>query len=351
MLARNAFTGTLLVTNLLKQVIILTLVTICLLESSQELRGQQVTYSLQRLNPALLNPANTGSRGKIRGVFQYRNQQSNSFSPYNRTSAVGEINLESKKEVSFGAGAGLIIDKSSPLGYRSSTFMCNGALHIPMNNQATLRIGGDIRFYSQELNITNTNRSVLEENNYLKDNYPDNLKFDQSSELAFGTGIVYSWVRAVKKRGWKVNWKFESGLSAQNVGRIRLKKSEGSRPISNQLYRFYATSQIPIEKKFALIPSAFVNLERDKSIYVIGLEGRFVINSGDQFNSNIERITLDIGVLNRIDDALVMTSFVTWGDYALGVAYEMPVRSPVESLGTTGAFEMVLRYQMNGRRF
>lgn len=313
--------------------------------------SQQAMYSLQRLNPMLLNPANTASEGKYRGVLQYRNQQSNDFSPYNRTSASGEMSLDSRSNMKFGLGAALIIDKSSPLGYRSSNFRVNGASHFKLNEKSSFHTGASMGFYNQDLNITNTNREVLAENGYLKINHPENLKFDQSSALAFGLGFGYRWSKPVAKRRWKVNWQLETGVSAQNMGLIELKESEGSQPISEALYTGYATGQIPIDKYFALIPSGFANVSTEITQYILGIEGRVILNSGDQFNSKAKRVMLDVGILQREGDALVLTSNITWGELSLGISYEMPTREPVESLETTGAFEMVLLYSLSGLNF
>lgn len=313
--------------------------------------SQQVMYSQQRLNPMLLNPANTGSEGRYRGVLQYRNQQSNDFSPYNRTAASGEMSLDSRNDMKFGLGAALIIDKSSPLGYRSSNFRINGASHFKLNDNSSFHAGASMGFYSQDLNITNTNREVLAENGYLRQDNTDDLKFDQSSALAFGLGVGYRWSKAVDKRGWKVNWQLETGIGAQNMGLIELKESEGSQPISDALYTGYATGQIPIDKYFALIPSGFVNVTNEDTQYILGIEGRVILNSGDQFNSKAKRVMLDVGMLQREGDALVLTSNITWGELSLGMSYEMPTREPVESLETTGAFEMVLLYKFSGFNF
>jgi len=306
---------------------------------------------LQRLNPMLLNPANTGNDGKYRGVLQYRNQQSNDFSPYNRTAASGEMSMESRGDMKFGLGAGLIIDKSSPLGYRSSNFRVNGASHFVLNQNSSFHAGASTSFYSQDLNITNTNREVLAENGYLQVDHPEDLKFDQSSALAFGLGVGYKWSKPVAKRGWKVNWQLETGLAAQNIGLIDLKESEGSQRISDALYTGYATGQIPIDKYFALIPSGFVNVTSDRTQYVLGIEGRMILNSGDQFNSKAKRVMLDLGLLQREGDALVLTSNITWGELSLGMSYEIPTREPVESLETTGAFEAVLRYELWNKQY
>jgi len=308
-------------------------------------------YSLQRLNPMLLNPANTGSEGKYRGILQYRNQQSNDFSPYNRTAASGEMSLASQGDVKFGLGAGLMIDKSSPLGYRSSNFRINGASHFSLNQNSVIRAGASAGFYSQDLNITNRNRKILSENGYLREDHSEDLNFDQSSALAFGIGLAYKWSKPVVKRGWKVNWQLETGVSAQNAGLIELKRSEGSKPISEALYTGYALGQIPVGKHFALIPSGFINATSDETQYVLGIEGRIILNSGDQFNSKAKRLMLDLGMLQREGDALVLTSNITWGELSLGMSYEMPTREPVESLETTGAFEMVLLYKLSGFNF
>jgi len=310
--------------------------------------SQQAMYSLQRLNPMLLNPANTASEGKYRGVLQYRNQQSNDFSPYNRTAASGEMSLDSRNDIKFGLGAALIIDKSSPLGYRASNFRVNGASHFKLNDNSSFHAGASLGFYSQDLNITNTNREVLAENGYLRLDHPEDLKFDQSSALAFGLGLGYRWSKPVAKRGWKVNWQLETGVAAQNMGLIELKKSEGSQPISEALYTGYATGQIPIDRYFALISSGFANVTTEGTQYILGIEGRIILKSGDQFNSKAKRVMVDIGMLQREGDALVLTSNITWGELSLGMSYEMPTREPVESLETTGAFEMVLRYELRG---
>lgn len=337
--------------NCLTRNFIFAVVFTCSFFALEKSYSQQVMYSLQRLNPMLLNPANTGNDGKYRGVLQYRNQQSNDFSPYNRTAASGEMSLESRNEMKFGLGAALIIDKSSPLGYRSSNFRINGATHFQLNRNSSLHIGASMGVFSQHLNVTNTNRTVLEENGFLENNSPDDLTFDESSEMTFGFGTAYRWTKAVAKRGWKVNWQLETGVAAQNLGQIELKDSEGSRSISEGLYTAYATGQIPIDQHLAIIPSGFMNISSDQTQYVVGIEGRVVLNSGDQFNSKAKRVMLDIGLLQREGDALVLTSNVTWGELSLGMSYEMPTREPVESLETTGAFEMVLLYSLSGFNF
>lgn len=322
---------------------------VLLLCVAQTLSAQDTQFSQQRLTPLLVNPAQTGVDHLYRAHFVYR---SASLDPealsVNSASASFDMRLGQNKRSPnhFGVGINFLTDRISGLGYRSSRIKTSAAYHIKSGKDSFLSMGLNLDYTSASTSITNNGQRALEDGNSAFLNGNTDIDADEFSGLSAGLGVAFRTDKAPTKRDQYIGKSLNAGLAVYQIGTAKFKEAEGLNREIKPRYTGHIRFQLPLGNRLGVVPSAYAHYQDGEATVISRLEAIYVIHGGDVFNSRMERLTVSAGAALRNTEALVLNSFLRWGDYAIGIAYDVGGIPSGES-ETQNAIEVGIRYRLN----
>lgn len=316
-----------------------------------EVSAQDALFSQQLLLPTLINPASVGSGNDFRAGLNYRNQWGAVARPFNTIAASFDTQLtkksRSKKKNGLGLGINFLRDKAGDPELTTLLVEAQVAYRVQLTSNSTLSGGLSTAFDQRSVNPADGKWASQFNGVFYDPNIGSGESFagDSESHLDVGAGIVYEMQKKPIGRSKKLPFRVQAGLSAYHLGRISLSESQLlTQDIGIRLSGF-ANTQIGINEMMAVVPAVFGHYQNGSSKIVAGAYFKQILVTGTSFINDINESSMMIGAFYEPNRAVIVKGLVEWGNYTIGLAYDIDISDVADFGSSARAFELNLVYQ------
>ena len=318
--------------------------------------AQDALFSQQFLLPTLINPASVGSGNDFRAGLNYRNQWGAVARPFNTIAASFDTRLTKsnrpKKKNGLGVGINFLRDKAGDPELTTLLVEAQVAYRVQLTANSTLSGGLSTAFDQRSVNPADGKWASQFNGVFYDPSIGSGESFagDSESHLDLGAGVVYEMQRKPIGRSKKLPFTLQTGLSAYHLGRISLSDSQLLTQEIGVRVTGFANAQIGINEMMAVIPAAFGHYQNGSSKIVAGAYFKQVLVTGTSFINDINESSMMIGAFYEPNRAAILKGLVEWGNYTIGLAYDIDISDVADFGSSARAFELNLVYQWGRKR-
>lgn len=315
--------------------------------------AQDYNWSQPFAAPLLLNPAEAGAEGGMRAALKYKKAWPEFSAPF-KTVALGfDMALSGKsknkngRDNTWGFGISLLNDRAGDPQLTTNAAAVHAAYNLRINETGRIGAGFSVGYDQRSTNIED-GRWASQYNGYFYDpGIISGESFGQEREahLEIGTGIRYQYLKQPDRTGGPIRLKVDAGLSGQHLGRIRMGKSDFLTGNMTPLFTGYVRSEFPIGKSTALTPAAAIFQAAGAFEIVAGGGVKQLLVYGESFIRQIHQSSAELALFYRVDRAFILQGQLNWGEYGLGLSYDLDVSDLEEYSSGRGGFELTFQWQ------
>ncbi|MFT5582372.1 MAG: type IX secretion system PorP/SprF family membrane protein [Psychromonas sp.] len=320
------------------------LTVLCLMSTIVTFGQQQPFYSLWYGSPAIMNSGATSAMKEDARLFvNSRAQWLGSLPAPLLTSSFSVEGKLFKEKMSNGwIGTGLQVSNDNV----GTTTINNFSAHVPINY--VMELGKNSHFsFGFKPGILNTG---VDRDIQTFDNQWNGIAFDQTfvtgepvpnkfTRFDMGAGVYYSTEFFNENR-------IDLGFAVNNLNRPNVTQYV----ITEQLYRQYllhARGTFGFSRyKFKLTPQTVAFFQGETKYLMAGMSLDYPLKESSSRTAFISEKWLKIGLHYRNDQTLIASLNLNLGNLGIGFAYDSPLGTVRNQIGSTGAFELFLRYSI-----
>lgn len=324
--------------------------------------AQDFHFSQYGQTPVLVNPALTGAAHNLRASVIYKDQWRGITVPYKTSGASFEMKFKAnnwekvdqhktkayKKSVSrLAGGLSFFNDKAGDGNMGTTQVSLSLATFIPINGKHLLSAG---------IQTSAVQKSV----DFSKLIFPEQfngISYDPASYNG-ETNMVQSYTFADVASG--VNWSFsttETSMGANNTmkGNFGVALYHINKPAqkflfspNDHLYRklvLHGELNIGIPgTNMNIIPNYLFQFQGPSKEFIIGLMTKYHFKEDSKYTGFIKRSSVAFGAAYRTGDALIISSLLEVGQYAVGFSYDLNISKLTQASIGRGGPEIFLRF-------
>ncbi|MFT4847372.1 MAG: type IX secretion system PorP/SprF family membrane protein [Cryomorphaceae bacterium] len=323
---------------------------------SAQAGAQDALFSQQYLLPTLINPAAAGNGNDFRGGLNYRNQWGAVAQPFNSVAASFDTRLtrnqRSKKKNGLGVGLNFLRDKAGDPELTTVLVEAQVAYRVQLTANSTLSGGLSTAFDQRSVNPSEGKWASQFNGVFYDPSIVSGESFagDSESHLDLGAGMIYEMQKKPVGRNKKLPFLLQAGLSAYHLGRVSLSDSQLLTQEIGVRVTGFAHAQIGLNEMMAVVPAVFGHYQNGSSKVVAGAYFKQVLVSGNTFIKEINQSSMMIGAFYEPSRAVIIKGLVEWGNYTIGLAYDIDISDVADYGSSARAFELNLIYQWNRKK-
>ncbi len=300
-------------------------------------KGQDVHFSMYDFSPLTMNPAETGVYdGDWRAIINYREQWKAIAKPYQTISAAYDQNVYGLPG-QFSAGLIFLSDNSGAVDLSQNRFYLSLG-YKKETSVWTYSAGLQAGFVSKSFNLSST--SFPEQYNQTIGAFDPNLP-NSESRLSNQTGYFDLNVGGLVSRKFK-NSILTGGVSFFHLNRpdVSFFDNKDNLPIRSNTY---VNWRINTANGLFFKPSILVSTAKKAQEWVMGGDAGLMFSNGPGLREVFLGIDMRDGI-NRNGDAFIASIGVAYGDFTVGIAYDINHSSVDQATNNRGAFELSVIY-------
>jgi len=322
--------------NCLKYAMMVTLVSVVLTGTAQD-----VHFSQYYASPSLMNPGATGIfDGTSRFALNYRNQWTTINSNYQTTAAAFETALMKKKSGGnfLGIGANVISDKAGIGAMKRLAFSLNAAYHLQVNDEHNIGLGIQGGYAQRSIDqgaLTWDNQ--YDGSQYVASMDPKESFQDNVSYIDIGAGLHWSYEIS---RTADVN----AGVGAFHLSnpteRILEQGEDEELPmkiVTHGMGRFARKGS-----DLAYYPNFMVSVQGPAKEITAGMSMRYMLKESSKYTGFVKGNAIFFGANYRLGDAAIILLGLELSDWHLGMSYDVNVSGFSKATGGVGGIELSL---------
>jgi len=317
----------------------------CLLFVAPNLQAQDIHFSQFNQAPLLINPAMTGLfNGDQRAFVHYRNQWQE-FAPFKTYSLSVDAGLMKKKMKKKYIGAGLYIfqDIIGNSNMKTTQVHLSISSIIEINKEQAISAGLRGGFGQNSMDESNLQWGT----NYTSMGYMEGSSGEEGRFENFGFGDFSAGL----------TWNY--GSSETNIS----KNNHFGAKAGIALFHINAPSQGDFEEKLkrefvahgsayiglagtplALLPSAILLVQGDLKQIHTGALLRYMIREESKYTGFLKETSASLGMYYRVGDAIIPTFRLEYGNYSVGISYDINTSPLKEASNGKGGMEISLKF-------
>ena len=314
----------------------LRIITICIAAMcSLPLLAQDIHWTQYDKSPIQLNPARAGNfygTARLSGIAR---TQSNTIA--NKGFFTYAFGLDApvvkgfRKNDWIGFGLSFATDKAGTLeiGIKSQTFA--GSYHLAMNKKATtyLTLGVGIESYGRK--IGNSEAAIFRDGTQASiGGMGANMDFKSATGYVGGLELKST---LNKRTVFRVGGKYS------RIGKVRVGLAPTGRYQVPNRFTLHTDLEMQTGPKTKFIPSLLYENYGSASAFVFQGKGKYLV---DKENS----VVLTGGLGYRFGDALQVLVGLGWGDFDVGIGYDLPVSGQSSDAIPLGGLEVGITYML-----
>ncbi len=314
------------------------------------LRGQDIHFSLTDLAPLQLNPAMAGVSTQLHATLHSRTQWRAVPATINTLYASADFRFKSNSNWKLIGGIDAYNDKSG-----EPTLFTNG---INFYGGSKIKIGSNTSL-SAALSVGFRQISIRPENGlwgsqFNGTEYDKNINSGevfstlQLSGMTSSAGVVFNYSNSQGRRVIQTKKEFQFGLGAYHLNRpdnTFLSAGTDHLPIR---FTAFTKGEFAIKgKKSAIMPAIYYQRQGKFQEIIFGTSVKYLVRNPSQYTYFSPKFNLGWGLFYRLNDALIIKSFIDWSDFSIALAYDINSSLLRTSSNLRGALEFTLRYTID----
>ncbi len=314
------------------------------------LRAQDIHFSQVHEAPLFLSPANTGFfNGYFRAIANYRNQWASMNKAY-QTMALsldGGLFRSKKRPAFMGIGFTIFNDRAGVASLRKTTAQLNMSGLVKLGKKSAMSVG-----LAGGASGTSANYERLTYESQFNGNYLDPTLSTPGSDLYqtytsvdVAAGIAYEYSGFNRDNDHDDAKFFRIAFGAFHLNRARQEFGPGSnyREPIRLAGSFTSVYDVP-DTKVTLTPTMVYQRQGKFEQLMVGTFIKYRMTTGTKITGAKTQNALGFGVFYRWKDALVPKLTAEFGDYAVGLSYDINISNYRTASNYMGGFEVSLRY-------
>lgn len=312
-------------------------------------KGQDIHFSQVYETPLFLSPANTGFyNGYIRAILNYRNQWPSMGKAFQTTdvSVDGGLFRSKKRPAFMGIGFTFFNDQAGAAKLRRTNALLNvsGLIKVGRNSAFSVGLAGGT-------SATNGNYDQLMYASQFNGNYLDPSVYNaerpyrQFTTVDVAAGGAYEYARSKRDQDHDDVLSFKLAFGAYHLNRPTQDFAAGSNYRMPVRYSYALTSLIDVvDTKFSITPTFVYQQQGTYQESYVGSHVKYRMNTGTKVTGAKTQNAIGFGVFYRTRDAVIFNPTFDYGDYSIGMSYDVNLSGYRTASSGFGGFEISLRY-------
>ncbi|MFN3343443.1 MAG: PorP/SprF family type IX secretion system membrane protein [Flavobacteriales bacterium] len=332
------------------------LTTLAILLSAFSLSAQDIHFSQYMESPMNLSPALAGTdASSARANLNYRNQWGSFDKAYSTMGASFDIGMmrDPNKSAFLGAGLSILNDKAGTGGLNRMSVAGNLSSVIEVGNKSYLSVGIQGSFNQRSISMDAFKWDAQFQNLSYNSSLASGETGGSLSKTFFDLGAGLAFVKHGNSSNLSNSDDFSmtAGLAAYHINRPN-QAFQGSDKMNMRYNGFLQMSFGIGGSNMSIQPQLAYWRQGTLQEINTGMMFRYVLKPESQHTGFERGIALSIGGFYRVKDALYPMMLLEYGDFALGMSYDVNVSSLTPYSQSRGGFEISLRYRdLNGLVF
>lgn len=309
--------------------------------------AQDIHFSQFYDSPLTMSPALTGlDNSYARANINYRNQWGTFGKPFQTFAGSFDMPfLKGKNENAFlGGGLNVFHDKAGNTGLAKMNIGANVSSILKVGKSSYFSVGLNSSFNQRSINLTD----VRWDNQFNGSTYDPSAASGEStgglkkSFFDFGAGLAYSYSSAAADIASNDDFTFLLSGGAYHINR----PDQGLTSIDKANMRMTGLMKMHIGIKgtnMAFEPIAAYMKQGGLSEIDLGLLARYKLKSGSTHTTLSSESAITFGACYRVKDALYPIIGYEFGNYGIGISYDVNISSLTPYSQSKGGFEIVLK--------
>lgn len=312
------------------------------------IKAQDIHFSQFNETPLLVNPASAGTGYDLRAILNYRDQWSSVTTPYRTFAASFEMKASKDKSRKGNMGLGFYAfnDKAgtSKMTNTQLALALSGILSLNTKNTISAGISGGYNMRSC------TTSDLKWESQYGGQGYdpainPNETFTGQSFGYAdINAGLQWNFGQGERYITANDEFKMNLGFAISHINRPRQKFYA----LSSKLY-----SKMTVNGGFVLgisntnllvAPSFVCHFQGPEQEIFAGSMFKYKIGEDSKYTGFKKGACVSVGGYYRVQDAFVVVTQLEFGQYSIGLSYDLNTSKLNEASNGRGGFEISLRF-------
>jgi type IX secretion system PorP/SprF family membrane protein len=314
--------------------------------------AQDALLSQPGAMPLQLTPAAAGMDHDRAASLVHRQQWVPHSSPFSTSGFAYDTRLKTSPDNDktfrggFGAGIAFLHDRAGAPELRTTDLQLDLAYHLPIDAYSSVGAGLQGGFRQQVMDAAQGQWGSQYDGQRYDASLPSG---EQLQERRFrpdvGLGVVYSFRRMPQPMRHSNTLEVKAGMGIFHAARPDFSFA-GEVDRLPRRYSAFVTPIIGIGRSdLQLRPAAYLNIQGTSSQLFAGLSVRKYFGEKGFVGEEERRPAIAIGAYSRNGEAAVALVEAEWGEYAIGISYDVPVRM-LGPVAPYNAMEVSLRYRI-----
>ncbi len=330
--------------------------------SALSAQGQDILWSQPQSMPVFLNPATVGLAADYRASAHYKSSWASIAAPYRTVAASFDMRLTGQPvgatprqdQVFKGLGVGLTFlnDRTGDPELKTNIATAHVAYTVKINKSSGFGGGLSIGFDQRSVDPAGGRWGSQFNGHAYDPGLPSGEAFggEAESHLELGGGVAYTYL-STPARGETLPTVLHLGLAGQHLGRVSVSKAEFITKDMPARFSLIAESELPISKSSALAPAAYGQIQGGEMNIMVGSSFKQLLVYGDTFIRSITQSSMSAGVYYRVNQAVIVQGQLVYGNFRVGISYDMDISDLKTYSERKGGFELSLGWRnMKSRR-
>ena len=309
--------------------------------------AQDIHFSQFWLTPLVLNPAQAGASGEMRGIVNYKNQWSSVANAYSTINVSWDMKVNKKSDGGFSAvGVNIFHDQAGDAKMQTFQGNLSYAYHRNLNDKSTLGGGFYAGFAQRNINYADLQWM----NQYNGKSYDATIASGEpSSETGlnyfdFGAGIHYEYGKGERYLTGNDHLSYNLGLSLSHLTQPKYSFYNTGEKLSLKTVA-YGNALIGVGNSSLSLAPGFLFFQQGKtSELLMGTMFRYQIKEQSHFTGFVHGSSFSLGIHYRNKDAFVASLLFEAAKYTFGISYDINISGLKTASDGRGGIEIAFRF-------
>jgi type IX secretion system PorP/SprF family membrane protein len=324
-----------------------------LVSASTLVNAQDIHFSQFDQAPLFLNPALTCLTSDFRVTLNYKDQWGSitPTAPFRTYAFTGEIALFKKRGngAYMGLGVSAFSDKSGDIDYANNQARITVSGIVPINETNTLSAGlqggfGQMSFDQSKMKWgSQYNTSLGMFDHTMAGETPSASKTNLGD---FSLGVHWAYGKDQMYISANDNLKFNAGIAMYHLNQPKLSFYTDSPDKLFAKYVFHAGATIGIKNtNVQLVPGMMYLVQGPSTELTFGTLIKYILREDSKYTGIVRGADVALGLYMRAKDAIIAQFLLEFGNYGLGVSYDINTSDLRAATNARGGLEVMLRYR------
>jgi len=315
------------------------------------LAAQDIHFSNYDQAPLQLNPANTGiSQGSHRAFMNYKKQWNSVSNGFKTMGASYDLSLSKSRNNNYlGMGINFYSDKSGLLSMGTTLFDLFVAYHLKLDQNSSF--SGGIKGGIHQRSITSNGMQWGNQYDASMEGFNGGLTsseqgtFGSFTNADFSAGLAWNYNSSTSTLSSNDAFLARVGFSIHHLHSPYLSYTGGQNERLARKFVFHGKVRYGIPNtNLQIEPKTVITFQSTAKEIMFGSNFRYILNEKSKYTSFNGGTALSVGVNYRLKDAIILSSMLEYGKFAVGINYDINISQLTVASGGRGGVEFCLKF-------